>query len=93
MVPVPVPVIQKSDALIFRDRFQQSADLGIAVDRHLVREKRMGESEIRIVLSGVFFINDQIGNKVQHKPGIFTKTFSEHRHKLVFIKHLLDDDA
>ena len=42
MIPVPIPVIQEVDTLIFRDGIQESADLGIAVDLHLIREKRMG---------------------------------------------------
>ena len=36
MIPAFVPVIQEADTLVFRDRLQEPADLGVAVDFHLL---------------------------------------------------------
>ena len=93
MVPVPVPVVQETDALVFGDRVQEPADLGITVDRHLFRKEWMGECEIRIILPGVLFINDQVCNKVQDQSGIFTEAFRQHRDQFILVHHLPDDDA
>ena len=93
MFPVPVPVIQKTDALVFSDRVQQPADLGIAVDRHLFCKERMGECEIRVILSGVLFINNQVCDKVKDQPGIFPEPFRQHRDQFVLVHHLPDDDT
>ena len=76
MIPIKVPVIQKTDALIFGHRTEKSADLGVTVYRHLLCHERMRKGEIRIVLTGVFLLNDQVGDKVQHKASVVSKTFS-----------------
>ena len=53
----------------------------------------MGECEIRIILSGVLFINDQVCNKIQDQSGIFAEAFRQHRDQFILVHHLPDDDA
>ena len=74
MIPVFIPVIQKADALILRDRVKESAYLGIAVNRHFLCEERVRKCEIRVILSYVFLIYDQVGCKIQNKPGFLAKS-------------------
>ena len=91
MIAIFIPVIEEADALIFRDRIQEPADLGIAVDRHLFREERVRESKVRIVLTCVFLFDDQIRNEVKDESGIVSKPFPEHRNQLIFIQYFPDD--
>ena len=53
----------------------------------------MGKCEIRIILTGVLFFDNQIGNKVKDESGVIAEPFGQHRTQFVFIDDLLDDDA
>lgn len=58
LISAGIPVIQKGDDLIAAHCAEQSAHRHIAVDLHLISEKRMVERKIRIVLTGVILIDD-----------------------------------
>ena len=60
MVADTVPVIKESVDLPFTDTTQKTADFGIAVVPHFIRKKRMVKRKIRIILTSIFFINNQI---------------------------------
>ena len=73
MITFLIPVVQESDALIFGHGLQKPAYFYITVDFHLLGKERMGKCEVRIILTGVFFFYDQIGNQIQNEPGIIAK--------------------
>ena len=75
MIPAPVPVIQKAYGLILGDGLQKPAFLFVTVDPHSFRKQRVAECKIRIVLAGVFFFNNHVGNKVQQQPAVLAKLF------------------
>lgn len=93
MVSAAVPFIQEPDALVFGDRAEKPADLGIAVYRHLFCKERMRKCEIRIILAGVFFFYDQVCNQIQHETGIIAKTLSEHWDKFILVQYFLNNDT
>ena len=92
MITVLIPVIEKADTLIPGDGIQKATDFGIAVNRHLLREERMIECEIRIVLAGIIFFYNQICDKIQNKTGVCSKPLAEHGTEFIFIDRFLDDD-
>ena len=53
----------------------------------------MGKCEIRIILPGVLFFNNQICYKIKDESGVIAEPFGQHRTQFVFIDDLLDDDA
>ena len=93
MIPAFIPVIQKADALVFRDRLEEPADFGIAVDLHLLGEERMSKRVIRIILAGVFLFDNQVGDKIKDESSVITKPLCEHWTQRVLIDHFLDDNA
>lgn len=58
MVTVFIPAVEEADAPILCDQVQEPADFGIAVDRHLFREKRVRKRNIRIVLACVLLFDE-----------------------------------
>ena len=53
----------------------------------------MGKCKIRIILTGVLFFDNQIGNKVKDESGVISEPLCEHRTQFVFIDDFLDDDT
>ena len=53
----------------------------------------MREGKIRIILSGVFFLDDQIRDQIKDQTGLSPKPFCKHRDQLILIKHFPDDDT
>ena len=92
MVTFFVPVFKEADALVFRNRIQEPYDLGIAVNRHLFCKERMCERVVRIVMAGVLFFDNQVGDKIKDESGIVPEPLPQHWHQFVFLQYFLDDD-
>ena len=53
----------------------------------------MREGKIRIILSGVFFLDDQIRDQVKDQAGLPPEPLCKHRDQLILVHHLPDDDT
>ena len=92
MVPFPVPVVQEPDGLLPADGFQEAADFHITVDPHPVREQRMAEGKVRIILAGIVFVDDKIGNQVHKQAAILLEPALQYLRKLTLLQYLAYDD-
>lgn len=51
----------------------------------------MRKSKIRIILTGIFLIYDQIRSKIKQKPGLGAKPFHQDIRELVIFHDFADD--
>ena len=71
MVSSPVPVIKESDRLFSGNRREEPAYLGIAVYPHTFGKQWVAERKIRIILSSILFIDDQVRYQIHQQAAVF----------------------
>ena len=61
MVSFCVPVIEKSKDVVLGNSIEKATDSRVTVHAHVLCKKRMIECVIWVVLTGVIFVNNQVG--------------------------------
>ena len=51
----------------------------------------MRKGEVRVVLPGVVFVDDQIAHQVQQRPCVLTEVLTQHRLEPVLLQNLVKD--
>ena len=92
VVAFGIPFIQKPDTLIRRNSCNKIRHLGIAVNPHFIRKKRMVVTIIRIVLTGIIFRNDGVGREIQKKAAVFANDPFHHLIQSVVCNEFSDQD-
>ena len=92
MVSSPVPVIKESYRLLSGNRREGPAYLGIAVYPHAFRKQRMTERKIRIILTCILFIDNQVRYQIHQQAAVFWKPPLQQLWEFVFIQDITDHD-
>lgn len=85
VISLAIPGIEKRRDLIGRNAGEKSAHRRVTDDAHVLGKQGMAPSIVRIVLTGVVFIDDQVADKVRNELGLVAERILEERVQTVFV--------